>query len=121
MNINDAFKLQTTNHMWGDQMIIQADKERKEEEEKQEKAREKIRKKILIDHRKAEDLRFKKKLNKYIKKNGKYWYYVKADTYINFKYNGVPSIDGINIHSIAIISNTESMQYDTALAGITPV
>lgn len=85
MNIQQLFK----NHKWGDQVIYEQENVIKVMEQK--RYEEKMRK------RKEERDERKRQLDIFLQKNGPYWRYKNADTYVEVKkYSSIPAMDKAN-------------------------
>lgn len=89
MNVQQLFK----NHKWGDQIIHEQENILKAEEQRRHD--EYMRK--IQEERDERRRKHLAKIDAYVQKNGPYWRYNEADTYVELKkYSGVPAMDKAN-------------------------
>lgn len=110
MNVQNIFK----NHKWGDQIIRETENSYMQKEEEYRKEQNKKRQ-IERDRRRKE---YQDKINSYIAKNGPYWYYDEADTYVELnKHSSVPAMDKVNQIRAYFINNNSDIDIMMTLVG----
>ena len=110
MNVQQLFK----NHKWGDQIIHEQENAHHEQERKWREEQERRRK----EEREKRRREYQAKIDAYIQKNGPYWHYNDADTYVEInKYSAVPAMDKVNQMRAYFMGNDNELAIMMTLVG----
>ncbi len=112
MNIQNILK----NHKWSDQIIHEEENERDEEDRKYRERQNKLRQ----EERDKKQKEYQNKIDAFIQKNGPYWHYAEADTYVELnKYSAVPCIDRANqVRACFMFGVGDELQIMHTLVGV---